>query len=288
MIKRIITFFLLAILLLIFFLLPGLARIERGAVAFAQQFDSVFSSTTAPPEAPPAEGGAPRKPLWDTDWSKTPNIVATLLLASILSGLVSFRRRGGPAQMAFTEAHIVLSVAAALMMMIIGSQIARAFGLMGAASLVRYRYALKSPRQASSLVIALGIGMACGVGLFALATVASFFIFLVSNFFEHMPGGLKRLLFASLWKWRLRIRTTDPDATLENLKKLFISKDIKYKIKRIRGERGPQRDQTEIDVELPKTIDRNYIGDKIMSDVINRLEWKRIEIKPSAVEEIPE
>ncbi|RKZ29444.1 hypothetical protein DRQ36_08610 [bacterium] len=287
--KRFVTLALLAFFILIIAWTPGPSRVERAATAFAQEIDSVFGEiSTENSEGPPDEGGAPRKPLWNTDWSNAPNILATLLLASILSGLVSFRRRGGTAQMDFTEAHIVLSVAAALMMMIIGSQIARAFGLMGAASIVRYRYSLKSPKEASSLIIALGIGMACGVGLFSLAIVTSLFIVLLINLFEHMPQGLRRLLFASRWNWRLRIRTTDPDSSMEDLKSLFENKGIAYKIKRIRGERGPERDQTEIDIELPGSIDRNFIADELIGEEIVRVEWKRIQVKRSISAEIDE
>ncbi len=285
--KRLITIAIIAVAVLFLAFAPGLEKLDFMATALADDAASLFDSgAVAQPEGPPEDGGAPQTPLWDTDWSGALNVLITLLLASVLSGLVSFRSRGGTSQMDFTEAHIVLSAAAALMMMIIGSQIARAFGLMGAASIVRYRYSLKSPKEASSLVIALGIGMACGVGLFSLAVVTSVFIVFVVNFFEHMPSGLRRFLFAPRMNWRLRIRTTDPEGTLDSVKSLFDSEKIGYRISRIRGERGPERDQTEINIILPGNIDRNEIADNIISEGIIRIEWKRIEKKRRVTPEI--
>jgi uncharacterized membrane protein YhiD involved in acid resistance len=116
------------------------------------------------------------------------------------------------------------------MMMIIGSQLARAFGLMGAASIIRYRYSLKSPREASSLVIALGIGMACGVGLNALAVIVAVYITIVVNFFEFMPGSLREFLFLSGGTWSLRIRTKSPAKALENLEEYLDKQNLEYRI----------------------------------------------------------
>jgi len=247
-----------------------------STTAFAQSIDSIFTSTgETQPEGPPVEGGAPQTPLWDTDWGNAYNILVTLLLATVLSALISYRRGGGKAQMDFTEAHIVLSVAAALMMMIIGSQIARAFGLMGAASIVRYRYSLKSPKEASSLVIALGVGMACGVGLFPLAIIASLYIVVMIFIFEHLPGGMKRALFPTSWNWNLRVRTLDSDDTLARMKEILADEEVVFKIKRVRGDRGPNRDQTEIEVEISGYVDRNHFAEEITGPNVIRVRWKR-------------
>jgi uncharacterized membrane protein YhiD involved in acid resistance len=257
--------------------MPDLDGILNSATAFAQDDASqIFTGNSdSPTEGPPDEGGAPRKTLWDTDWSDALNILATLFLASVLSGLVSYRRRGGSAQMDFTEAHIVLSAASALMMMIIGSQIARAFGLMGAASIVRYRYSLKSPKEASSLVIALGIGMACGVGLYSLAIIASLYIVVVINLLEHIPSGLKKALFPTNWTWNLRVRTTEPDEMLATIKVLLLREDVSYKIKKIIGDKGLESNQTDIEVEILGNIDRNEFAEKLASDDVIRVQWKQ-------------
>ncbi|MGB0452488.1 MAG: DUF4956 domain-containing protein [Bacteriovoracaceae bacterium] len=55
--------------------------------------------------------------------------------------------------------------------LLIGSNIARAFGLVGALSLIRFRTAVKDPIDSIYLFWALGVGMACGTG-FYLAAIA--------------------------------------------------------------------------------------------------------------------
>lgn len=269
----------LAIIAMVAILADGrlFEKLDISATLFGQTVDSVFtaSSEHVKSEGPPTEGGAPQKPLWNTDWSGALNILATLLLTSVLSGLISYRSGGGKAQKDFTEAHIVLSVSAALMMMIIGSQIARAFGLMGAASIVRYRYSLKSPKEASSLVIALGVGMACGVGLYPLAIIVTLYIVAMIFIFEHLPKGIKRSLFSTNWNWNLRVRTINPDATILLIKDLLDDDDIVYEIKRVRSERGPEKDQTEIEVEISGIIDKNHLAEELNIPDILRIVWKR-------------
>lgn len=252
-------------------------QIENSVDTLFRTADTIFSQSPgeAPPEGPPEEGGAPQRAIWNTDWSNALNIISTLLLTSVLSALISYRRRGGREQMDFTEAHVILSVAAALMMMIIGSQIARAFGLMGAASMVRYRYSLKSPKEASSLVIALAVGMACGVGLYPLAIIVTIYVFLLVLIFEKLPSKMKKALFAVKWNWNLRIRTTNPDETLPHVKKILEEEEVTYNIKHIRYDRGPESDQTEIEIEISGSIDRNYFAEKINGPEIIRIRWKR-------------
>src|SRR5262245_10879441 len=51
-----------------------------------------------------------------------------------------FRRRGTPARNpAVVETQIVLAIVGAVIMLVVGSSIARAFGIVGVASLIRYR-----------------------------------------------------------------------------------------------------------------------------------------------------
>jgi len=251
-------------------------QIDSSVDSIFRTADTIFSqSGEAPPEGPPEEGGAPQRAIWNTDWSSALNIISTLLLTSVLSALISYRRRGGREQMDFTEAHVILSVAAALMMMIIGSQIARAFGLMGAASMVRYRYSLKSPKEASSLVIALAVGMACGVGLYPLAIIVTIYVFLLVLIFEKLPSKMKKALFAVTWNWNLRIRTTNPDEILPRVKKILEEEEVTYNIKRIRYDRGPESDQTEIEIEISGSIDRNDFAEEINGPEIIRIRWKR-------------
>src|SRR5262249_33744956 len=53
---------------------------------------------------------------------------------------------------------------------------ARAFGIVGVASLVRYRSKVDDPKDAVVMLSALAVGLACGVGLFFLAIFSALFL----------------------------------------------------------------------------------------------------------------
>jgi uncharacterized membrane protein YhiD involved in acid resistance len=73
----------------------------------------------------------------------------------------------------FVQALILLGPIASLMLLVVGNNLARAFGLIGALSIVRFRNAVKSPLEAVFLFWVLAIGIACGVGFFLAAAVAA-------------------------------------------------------------------------------------------------------------------
>ena len=105
-----------------------------------------------------------------------------LPLAGLLGALLALRpkRRGTPERsMAVIETQIVLAVVGALIMIVVGASLARAFGIVGAANLIRYRAKIENPKDAVVMLVALSIGLACGVGLYQLAVFGTFFVGLV-------------------------------------------------------------------------------------------------------------
>jgi uncharacterized membrane protein YhiD involved in acid resistance len=73
----------------------------------------------------------------------------------------------------------VLAVVGALIMMVVGASLARAFGILGAANLVRYRAKIGDPKDAAVMLVALAVGLASGIGLYLPAAVATVFILLL-------------------------------------------------------------------------------------------------------------
>ena len=61
-------------------------------------------------------------------------------------------------------------------MLIVGQSLARAFGIVGVASLVRYRAKVDDPKDAGVMLANLGIGLASGVGLYLIAAFATVFL----------------------------------------------------------------------------------------------------------------
>ncbi len=73
------------------------------------------------------------------------------------------------------HAQILLCVAAAIITVVIGDSVAKAFGLVGLGSFVRFRSGLKDPRDAAVLFLVIGLGMACGHGSLGVAFAGAVF-----------------------------------------------------------------------------------------------------------------
>ena len=102
-----------------------------------------------------------------------------LPLAALLGTGLALRpkRRGTPPRSpAVIQTQIMLAVVGALVMLIVGASLARAFGIVGVASLIRYRSKIDDPKDAVVMLCALGVGLAAGVGLYALTVFATVFM----------------------------------------------------------------------------------------------------------------
>jgi uncharacterized membrane protein YhiD involved in acid resistance len=119
-----------------------------------------------------------------------------LPLAAALGALLAMRpkRRGTPPRTpAVIQTQIVLAIVGAVIMLVVGASLARAFGIVGAANLIRYRSKIDDPKDAVVMLCTLAVGLASGVGLYALALVSTGFMgaaLWVIESFE--PHGIKR------------------------------------------------------------------------------------------------
>jgi hypothetical protein len=87
------------------------------------------------------------------------------------------RRRGTPPRRtAVVQTQIVLAIVGAVVMQIVGASLARAFGIVGVASLIRYRSKIDDPKDAVVMLSALAVGLASGAGLFGLAVFSTLFL----------------------------------------------------------------------------------------------------------------
>jgi uncharacterized membrane protein YhiD involved in acid resistance len=105
--------------------------------------------------------------------------LVSLPLAALLGLALALRprKRGAPGRSpAVIETQIVLAIIGALVMIVVGSSIARAFGVVGVAGLVRYRAKIEDPKDAAVMLSTLAVGLACGIGVYSTAVFAAIFI----------------------------------------------------------------------------------------------------------------
>ncbi len=86
---------------------------------------------------------------WEIDF----HAFVALPLATLLGAALALRprRRGTPERSSqVVQTQIILSIIGALVMIVVGTSLARAFGVVGAAGLVRYRAKIDDPKDAVS------------------------------------------------------------------------------------------------------------------------------------------
>ncbi len=125
--------------------------------------------------ASPGETGDSANPRFDAGVE-----ALKLVFAALIGALVSavHRRHPGdkPISRSLAQAQILLCVAGALMMIIIGNSLARALGIAGGATIVRFRTPVEDPKDSTVLFLLLGLGMACGLGEFGVAGFGTLFL----------------------------------------------------------------------------------------------------------------
>ena len=74
------------------------------------------------------------------------------------------------------HAQILLSIVGAMIIVVVAESLARAFAIVGAAGLVRYRAKIKDPKDAGVMLVALAVGLTTGSGLYLFAAVSTAFV----------------------------------------------------------------------------------------------------------------
>jgi uncharacterized membrane protein YhiD involved in acid resistance len=107
------------------------------------------------------------------------NLVIALLCGFIISLFYKWTYRGPNYSSSYVNSIIVLAMITAVVIMVIGNNLARAFGLVGAMSIIRFRTAVKDTQDIVFIFFALAVGLAAGVGLHIIAIAGTLFISLI-------------------------------------------------------------------------------------------------------------
>lgn len=104
------------------------------------------------------------------------SVMVAVVMGVIVALVYRSTHRGIQYSGSFALTLVMLAAIGTLVMMVIGDSLARAFGVFGALSLVRFRTAVKDPKDIAYVFLALAIGMAAGTGRFLLAAVGTLMI----------------------------------------------------------------------------------------------------------------
>jgi hypothetical protein len=107
----------------------------------------------------------------------------TLTLAATLGATLGLIRPVGntlvPRSARVVQAQILLGIVGALIIMVVAESLARAFAVVGAAGLIRYRAPIRDPKDAGVMLVALALGLTVGSQMYLLAGVACLFVIAV-------------------------------------------------------------------------------------------------------------
>jgi uncharacterized protein DUF4956/MgtC family protein len=192
--------------------------------------------------------------------------VVRLPIAAALACLLALRprRRGTPQRQApVIQTQIILAVVGAVVMLVVGSSLARAFGIVGAAGLVRYRAKIDDPKDAGVMLSTLAVGLAAGVGVYLLALFATVFIIGVLWVIESFEPKATQA-------FALKIKAKDPAAIKPAIDQLLARYRFKYEL------RATSTEELEYEVHLPLERKTNRIAENIVKvdpENITAVEW---------------
>jgi hypothetical protein len=119
-----------------------------------------------------------------------------LVVAALIGLLVTaiHQPAGRDRGRAMEQAQTLLCVSGAMMMIIIGNSLARAFGIAGAASIIRFRTPVDDPKDVTILFLLMGLGMSAGLGAFAVAGLGTAFLCVALLALDRMSSQKARVM----------------------------------------------------------------------------------------------
>ena len=139
------------------------------------------------------------------------NLSLAILLGMFISYVYKLTHKGVSYSQSFMLTIVFVTIIVAMVMMVIGNNIARAFSLVGALSIIRFRTVVKDTKDTAFIFLALAAGMGAGTASYFLAVSGTLITSLVAYILYRTNYGS---IFSSEFILRFRLKqvgsTTDP------------------------------------------------------------------------------
>jgi hypothetical protein len=208
-----------------------------------------------------------RTPPISEQWRDLRHALQRLPIAAGLACVLALRprRKGTPQRQApVIQTQIILAVVGAVVMLVVGSSLARAFGIVGAAGLVRYRAKIDDPKDAGVMLSTLAVGLAAGVGVWLLAVFATVFILGLLWIVESFEPRATQL-------FNLKVTAKDPAALKPDVEKLLTQYRLEYEL------RGTSKEELHYEVRIPLSRKNHRLSDLILKldpQNVSAVEWE--------------
>ncbi|CAM3966166.1 DUF4956 domain-containing protein [Alkalicoccus chagannorensis] len=98
-------------------------------------------------------------------------IFLSFILSIVITQVYKWTHHGVRYSQSFVQTVIIMSVVVSIVMIVIGNNIAVAFGLVGAFSIIRFRSAMADPKDIAFIFFGMAAGIASGLGFYLLAVI---------------------------------------------------------------------------------------------------------------------
>jgi len=152
-------------------------------------------------------------------------LTVAALLGAALGVVRPVRSEIVPRSAHVIQAQILLAIVGAIIIVVVADSLARAFAIVGAAGLVRYRSRVEDVKDAGVMLIALAIGLTAGSGMFLFAFVACGFVIGVLWLLESFEPPARS-------RFDLKIETTKPSSRLRpDIEHALGQKGVEYELR---------------------------------------------------------
>ena len=165
-----------------------------------------------------------------TAWQVITNMFITLIVASFIYWVYKKTYTGVVYSRSFNVTIILTTMVTAMVMMVIGTNLALSLGMVGALSIIRFRSAIKDPRDIGFIFWGISAGLSAGTGAYVIAVIGSVIIALIlfvlqRGTLENYPyllvvrgtyideEKLRNIIEARVEKFNLRLKGNNQDGT---------------------------------------------------------------------------
>ncbi len=187
------------------------------------------------------------------------NFTVALILGMVIYISYKFSHSGAIYSARFNVSLLMLTMVTTLIMNVIGNNIALSLGMVGALSIVRFRTAVKDPRDTAYIFWCIAVGISCGVSYYIMAAIGTGMIFLMMLIMGAVKSNDRYLL----------IIHSDTDASTRIEETVL----VQYEGKALLRVKSQRRESTEYIYEMSaRIIARAKKKHADLSDALMRIE----------------
>jgi uncharacterized membrane protein YhiD involved in acid resistance len=197
-----------------------------------------------------------------------------LILAAILGAVLAYRPRrrvlGLKQNPYVAQTQILLAVVASALMIIVGDNAARAFGIFAAVSVVRFRTNIRDPKEITVLLISLAIGLGTGVGRWDLSLILTIFSVMLLWVLEYRE---REQVFRSM---ELKIQSRNVPQTQTALREVLQSHGFDSELRALTQSENASLGTISYSVDISPEVKTDRISEELLArDAVNieSIEW---------------